>query len=37
VGGNDLNDLNFLCAAAGYADITIGGGDRAVLCPYLSE
>jgi len=21
---NDLNDLNFLCAAAGYADITIG-------------
>ena len=21
---NDLNDLNFLCAAAGYADIIIG-------------
>lgn len=21
---NDLNDMNFLCAAAGYADITVG-------------
>ncbi len=22
--GNDLNDMNFLCAAAGYADVTVG-------------
>lgn len=22
--GNDLNDMNYLCAAAGYADITVG-------------